>query len=53
MWAWCPPVWKCSHGRATVIIEQQAGTGSGIADEEYVRVGAQMMSQAEVWQARS
>jgi alanine dehydrogenase len=37
-------------GKHRVLIEQQAGMGSGIADEEYVRVGAQMVSQAEIWQ---
>ena len=32
-----------------VLVETGAGAGSGIADEEYVLVGAEMLSVAEVW----
>ena len=33
----------------TVLIEQSAGQGSGIADDEYTRVGARITTQSEVW----
>jgi alanine dehydrogenase len=37
------------HGH-TVIVEQGAGAGSGIADDEYIRAGGQIVSTAEdVW----
>jgi alanine dehydrogenase len=32
-----------------VMIERGAGQGSGIADEEYERVGATLSSQADIW----
>jgi alanine dehydrogenase len=39
-----------SRGGHKVLIESQAGVGSGISDEEYVRVGAEMVpTAAEVW----
>jgi len=38
-----------SHGHS-VIVEQSAGSGSGIPDEEFIRAGAEMVSTAEdVW----
>jgi alanine dehydrogenase len=33
----------------TVLIEPSAGQGSGIADEEYLRVGAELASKGELW----
>ena len=32
-----------------VLVERHGGVGSGIADEEYVAVGAEMVTQGEVW----
>jgi alanine dehydrogenase len=36
-------------GSHTILIEQSAGLGSGISDEEYVRVGAHISTQADIW----
>jgi alanine dehydrogenase len=33
----------------TVLIEQSAGQGSGISDEEFTRVRAQIATQADIW----
>jgi alanine dehydrogenase len=33
----------------TVLIEQGAGQGSGVGDEEYAGVGAQIATQADIW----
>ncbi len=37
-----------AHGH-TVYVETGAGLGTGIADDIYVKAGAQMVSQADVW----
>ena len=33
----------------TVLIESSAGQGSGIADDEYVRVGGRIVAQEDIW----
>ncbi|GAB7078950.1 alanine dehydrogenase [Megalodesulfovibrio paquesii] len=35
----------------TVLVEQGAGVGSGLSDEEYLAAGARMVSAAEAWGA--
>ncbi len=34
----------------TVLVEKSGGQGSGISDEEYVRAGATLSTQADIWQ---